>query len=182
MHLPRGIFSALVCHNAHSKGEHKELLSLDSLSPRVWRYKLSPQRSVLYSCTQSTEFVSAKALEASVTEAKEGVMFQGKMTAAGGSHYLPWYWQHSGHPISSINSLQAGVAQTHQSRAWSSPSHINLIIWLSSRIQEGLFLLKLPVPEGIEERYRGDFRLEGGKRGSLSVRKVTELPASCRKH
>lgn len=40
-------------------------------------------------------FLLKHQLEGSVTETKEGVMFQEKITGAGGTHYLLWYWQHS---------------------------------------------------------------------------------------
>lgn len=171
-------FFALVCDNAHSKGEYKELLSLDSVpksvkiqivSSEVWAFQLYPVHAVCFCwsirgiCYRSKRrcYVSRK------DDRSRGNSLPAMVLAA---------------LRSSINSLQAGVAQTCQSRAWSSPSHITLMIWLSSRIQKGLFLLKLPLPERIEERYWGDFsKLEGEKRGSLSVRKVTKLPASCRK-
>lgn len=53
-----------------------------------------------FSCIQSTQagsvvFLLKHQLEGSVTQTKEGVTFQEKMTGAGGTHYLLWYWQHS---------------------------------------------------------------------------------------
>lgn len=122
IHLPWFFFSALIFHNAHSKGEHKELISVNSLFGKVWRYKLSPQRSILFSCIQSTQAgsvcVSAKTSAWVICyRNKRGCYVSRKDDGSRGnslpSTVLPTFKLC---PVSSICSLQAGVPQPHQNR------------------------------------------------------------------
>lgn len=140
IHLPWLFFSVLMSHDAHSQGEHKELT-------KVWKQKLSPQRSTRFSVVSSPHrmdqyYVSAKAPAWGICYRNtRGCYVSGKEDRCRGTLYLWWYWQHS----SCVLHLPSVVPQPHQSRVCSSLTRYPADLTLLQNTERS-FLLKLSAP------------------------------------